>query len=58
MNAQDSIEDTEETQIKMVLKGKTKMMFDRLKEYYNLGYNAELVRLLIKRAYDTLVAEE
>ena len=45
-------------QIKMVVKGKTKDMFDALKEFYNLGYNAELVRLLIKRDYDRQIDKE
>ncbi|MFW9874484.1 MAG: hypothetical protein ACFFG0_15365 [Candidatus Thorarchaeota archaeon] len=54
MNAKQYEEGSEETQIKMTLKGKTKKMFDRLKEYYNLGYNAELVRLLIKRDFDRI----
>ena len=48
----------DELQIKMVVKGKTKEMFDSLKEYYNLGYNAELVRLLIKRDYDRQIDKE
>lgn len=47
-----------ELQIKMVVKGKTKEMFDSLKEFYNLGYNAELVRLLIKRDYDRQIDKE
>ena len=45
-------------QIKMTIKGKTKKMFEHLKEYYNLGYNAELIRLLIKRDYDSHHKEE
>lgn len=48
----------DELQIKMVVKGKTKDMFDALKEFYNLGYNAELVRLLIKRDYDRQIKKE
>jgi hypothetical protein len=40
-----------EIQINMVLKGKSKEMFEELKEYFNLGYNAELIRLLIKEVY-------
>ena len=44
-------------QIKMVLKGKTKEMFEALKEFYNLGYNAELMRVLIKREYDRQIAQ-
>ena len=43
---------TDNLQIKMVLKGKTKEMFEALKDYYNLGYNAELMRVLIKKDYD------
>ena len=50
--------DNVEIQIKMVVKGKTKEMFEALKEYYNLGYNAELVRLLIKRDYDKQIEEK
>jgi len=45
-------EETEDLQIKIVVKGKTKEMFEALKEFYNLGYNAELVRVLIKKDYD------
>ena len=45
-------EETEDLQIKIVDKGKTKEMFEALKEFYNLGYNAELVRVLIKKDYD------
>ena len=57
MNAPSLTEESEdgddtETQIKMTLKGKTYEMFAAIKEYYNLGYNAEVVRLLIKREYD------
>ena len=46
---------TDDLQIKMVIKGKTKEMFEALKEFYNLGYNAEVMRLLIKRDYDRLI---
>jgi len=53
----DNTKNTNESQLKMTLKGKTKKMFDWLKEYYNLGYNAELVRLLIKRDYDRQFGE-
>ena len=42
-------------QIKMVIKGKTKEMFEELKKFYNLGYNAEVMRVLIKRDYDRMV---
>ena len=46
---------TEDLQIKIVIKGKTKEMFEALKEFYNLGFNAEVMRVLIKRDYDRLV---
>lgn len=42
----------EEIQIKMIIKGKTKEMFQKLKEFYNLGYNSEVIRLIIKKIYD------
>ena len=59
MNAPSLTEESEdggnnETQIKMTLKGKTYEMFAFLKEHYNLGYNAEVIRLLIKQGYDLL----
>lgn len=47
----------DDLQIKMVLKGKTKEMFEALKEFYNLGYNAELMRVLIKREYDRQIEQ-
>ena len=46
---------TEVLQIKMVIKGKTKQMFEALKEFYNLGYNAEVMRVLIKKDFDRMV---
>ena len=39
-------------QLKMVIKGKTMEMFEALKEFYNVGYNAELIRILIKKDHD------
>ena len=48
---------TDDLQIKMVIKGKTKKMFDALKEFYNVGYNAELMRVLIKRDYDRQIKQ-
>jgi len=48
----------DELQIKMVVKGRTKEMFEALKEFYNLGYNAEVIRLLIKRDYDLQIEKE
>ena len=48
-------QETEDLQIKMVIKGKTKEMFEALKAFYNLGYNAEVMRLLIKRDYDRMI---
>ena len=48
----DEQENSVDIQIKMVLKGVSNEMFVWLKEFYNLGYNAEVIRLLIKRDYD------
>lgn len=49
---------TDDLQIKMVIKGKTKEMFEALKEFYNLGYNAEVMRVLIKRDYDRQIKND
>ena len=50
-NIQNS-QEIDEVQINMVLKDSSKDMFLFLKQHYNLGYNAEVIRLLIKREYD------
>ena len=42
----------EEIQIKMTIKGNTKEMFEKLKEFYNLGYNSEVIRFIIKKVHD------
>jgi len=54
MNGEDSGQKSKDNslQLKMVIKGKTMEMFEFLKEFYNLGYNAEVIRLLIKRDFD------
>ena len=48
-NSKDS--NNGEIQINMSLKGRSKEMFEALKEYFNLGYNAELIRVLIKEVH-------
>ncbi|GAH36273.1 unnamed protein product [marine sediment metagenome] len=37
---------------KLINEWKSEEMFEALKEFYNLGYNAEVMRVLIKRDYD------
>ena len=51
-------ENVAKIQIKMVLKDVSVEMFVWLKEFYNLGYNAEVIRLLIKRDYDRQKEEQ
>ena len=38
--------------IRIDLEGETKKMFDAIKEKYNLELNTEVIRLIIKLAYD------
>lgn len=52
MNVLKEDELTEELQVRLDLKGDSKEMFVYLKKHYNLAFNAELVRFLIKREYD------
>ncbi|BDI54958.1 MAG: hypothetical protein [Asgard archaea virus VerdaV3] len=45
----------EELQVKFVMKGKTMNMFTELKDFYNLGYNVEVIRFVIKKVYDEVI---
>ena len=45
----------EELQVKFVMRGKTKNMFTELKDFYNLGYNVEVIRFVIKKVYDEVI---
>ena len=45
----------EELQVKFVMKGKTMNMFIELKDFYNLGYNVEVIRFVIKKVYDEVI---
>ena len=47
--------DLEELQVKFVMKGKTMNMFTELKDFYNLGYNVEVIRFVIKKVYDEVI---
>ena len=53
MSADDK--NLEELQVKFVMKGKTMNMFTELKDFYNLGYNVELIRFVIKKVYDEVI---
>ena len=46
---------SEELQVKFVMRGKTKNMFTELKDFYNLGYNVEVIRFVIKKVYDEVI---
>ncbi|BDI54925.1 MAG: hypothetical protein [Thorarchaeia virus VerdaV2] len=46
---------SEELQVKFVMRGKTMSMFTELKDFYNLGYNVELIRFVIKKVYDEVI---
>lgn len=48
-------ENSEELQVKFVMKGKTMNMFTELKDFYNLGYNVEVIRFVIKKVYDEVI---
>lgn len=45
----------EELQVKFVMRGKTMNMFTELKDFYNLGYNVEVIRFVIKKVYDEVI---
>lgn len=45
----------EELQVKFVMRGKTMVMFTELKDFYNLGYNVEVIRFVIKKVYDEVI---
>ena len=51
-DSQNGHDSQSEIQVKMTLKGKAMERFLYLKEFYGLGYNAELIRFLIKQDYD------
>lgn len=48
----------EELQVKFVMKGKTMNMFTELKDFYNLGYNVEVIRFVIKKVYDEVIKSQ
>ena len=43
---------TEQLTIKMTLTGDNKEMFEDIKKRYNLKYNIEVFRLILKRVHD------
>ena len=51
----DDNKSSEELQVKFVMKGKTMNMFIELKDFYNLGYNVEVIRFVIKKVYDEVI---
>ena len=44
-------------QIRIDIQGKTKMMFKKLQEKYNISRYTDTFRLIVKRAYDLDIGE-
>lgn len=44
-------------QIRIDIEGKTKVMFQRLQEKYNISRYTDTFRLIVKRAYDLDIGE-
>ena len=44
-------------QIRIDISGKTKIMFKKLQEKYNISHYTDTIRLIVKRAYDLDIGE-